>query len=448
MPRGSRNKPSKVEEIEETDEIALQEKAKKLAALIRSSKHCVVHTGAGISTSAAIPDFRGPTGVWTLKDQGLTPNIDIEFEEAFPTYAHMAIYELQKRGFVKYIISQNVDGLHLRSGIPRDKLSELHGNVYLEHCEICHFQYLRDFDSAQDADDDHYSGRKCEQPGCAGKLLDSIIDFGEDLPEEDLKRAEENASQSDLALVLGSSLLVTPASTLPQKTLKNKGKLVIVNLQATKYDSRCEIRFFAKIDRVMQLVMAELGIEVPIYKLESKKIMVGNTTEIIEEKPRKGNKRARASSPASSSASKRVTFFVCGEYGYACPLIESISVKLEGLQNFVPIVTAISRSNSEIKFSGKSQGDLIYMDYMIEESGSKRQKTELGHESLTTRSLEATISFKPYCNAAPVRCLIPLDLSEGVHERVLNVKFCDPSSAEFSTSETLKSTTKSLDELQ
>jgi hypothetical protein len=167
--------------------------------------------------------------------------------------------------------------------------------------------------------------------------------------------------------VLGSSLLVTPASTLPQKTLKNNGKLVIVNLQSTEYDPNCEIRFFAKIDRVMAMVMSELGVDVPIYKLESKKIMVGNTTEIIEEKPRKMSKRGKSAlaAPQTASGHKRITFFVCGEYGYACPLIESITVKLDALQEAVPIVAVVSRSKDGMRFGGKNQGDLIYFDLLV-----------------------------------------------------------------------------------
>lgn len=87
-------------------------KVKKLAELIRESKHCVFHTGAGISTSAKIPDFRGPKGVWTLRDQGKQAEMTITMEEAQPTYCHMAIKELLDQNIAKYLVSQNVDGLH------------------------------------------------------------------------------------------------------------------------------------------------------------------------------------------------------------------------------------------------------------------------------------------------------------------------------------------------
>ena len=91
----------------------------ELVKLVTSSKHLVVHTGAGISTAAGIPDFRGPKGVWTLEEKGITPKLDITFDEAKPTFTHMALVKLQQEGIVKHVVSQNVDGLHLKSGYPR-----------------------------------------------------------------------------------------------------------------------------------------------------------------------------------------------------------------------------------------------------------------------------------------------------------------------------------------
>merc|ERR1719329_29731 len=115
----------------------LAEKVAKLAALVQDSRHFVVFTGAGISTSAGIPDFRGPDGKWTRKAEGLEPLKGVTCVEAYPTPTHMALVELLNRNILKYLISQNCDGLHRRSGIPANSISELHGNGWVEICEEC-----------------------------------------------------------------------------------------------------------------------------------------------------------------------------------------------------------------------------------------------------------------------------------------------------------------------
>lgn len=87
--------------------------------MIKDAKHLVFHTGAGISTSCGIPDFRGPKGVWTLEEKGEKPSFDVTFQSAKPSFTHMAIVQLEKQGYLKFVVSQNVDGLHLKSGYPR-----------------------------------------------------------------------------------------------------------------------------------------------------------------------------------------------------------------------------------------------------------------------------------------------------------------------------------------
>lgn len=115
----------------------LQLKCAELAELLRSSRHAVFHTGAGVSTSAGIPDFRGPQGVWTLEQRKRKVEGGVSFAEAQPTPTHNAIQALVSRGMAQFVVSQNVDGLHLKSGLPRDRLAELHGNVLVERCERC-----------------------------------------------------------------------------------------------------------------------------------------------------------------------------------------------------------------------------------------------------------------------------------------------------------------------
>ena len=113
-----------------------------------------------------------------------------------------ALVELQRRGILKCLITQNCDGLHLRSGMNPTHLAELHGNMNLETCKKCQAKYLRDFDT-DTGRSGHYTGRRCDKPDCRGRLRDSIINFGEDLPEDELNKAFDHAEKADVCLVLG-----------------------------------------------------------------------------------------------------------------------------------------------------------------------------------------------------------------------------------------------------
>jgi len=171
---------------------------------------------------------------------------------------------------LKYLISQNCDGLHRKSGILPQNLSELHGNTNLETCIKCKKEYLRDFDASADYHTDvhdHRTGRKCSVIGCGGELHDSIINFGENLPKIPLQKAVEQSEKADLHLVLGSSLTVSPANSMPKRTNKSGGSLVIVNLQKTPLDDKASLRIFAKCDDVMKLVMKKLGYQIPTFKI-------------------------------------------------------------------------------------------------------------------------------------------------------------------------------------
>jgi NAD-dependent SIR2 family protein deacetylase len=138
----------------------------------------------------------------------------------------MAFVKLYELGILKFLISQNVDGLHRRSGIPSEKLAELHGNVNLERCKKCGKEYLRDYEIGCTLN--HVTGRLCTIPGCNGVLLDSIINFGENLPKREVREGFDNSLKADLCLALGSSLRVTPAADMPAQTVEKGGKLVIV----------------------------------------------------------------------------------------------------------------------------------------------------------------------------------------------------------------------------
>jgi NAD-dependent deacetylase len=205
----------------------------KLALLtewIYESHRLVVFTGAGISTDSGIRDFRGPDGIWTRRDKGLdTPRQD--FAAASPNAGHHAIAELERLGKLDFLISQNVDNLHLRSSISPDRIAELHGNLTKVRCTGCAFVM------------DRMEGEElC--PLCGGRLVSTVVDFGQPLPEKDLTEAYEHARHSDCFIVAGSSLVVYPAADIPRVALEAGAKLVIINREETPYDGRAHLRFY------------------------------------------------------------------------------------------------------------------------------------------------------------------------------------------------------------
>jgi len=268
-----------IKELYDADDV-LAEKVDALAEMVRSSRHFVAFTGAGISTSAGIPDFRGPDGKWTREAKGMEPLKGVSIVDAFPTQTHMAFVELYNRGVLKYLISQNCDGLHRRSGLPASAISELHGNCWVEICEDCGQQHFRDFkcmrivrEGGVKCPTDHFTGRFCS---CGGRLLNSTIDFGQDLPHKPLERAEQHSRQADLHLACGSSLRVTPACDQPKNTSKKGGKLVIVNLQKTPLTAMADMQIYAKTDTVMEMLMDRLTLPIPEFRLQ-RRIILGRS---------------------------------------------------------------------------------------------------------------------------------------------------------------------------
>ena len=218
----------------------MEEKCEQLVKMMLASSHTVVHTGAGISTSAGIPDFRGPNGVWTLEEKGEKPAVNISFDDAVPTRTHMALKSLVASGHVQYIVSQNIDGLHLRSGLAREHLSELHGNMFLEVCTKCRRQYVRSSPAptvGKKETGNICPGTSAERACRRGKLIDNILDWEHDLPENDLQLAFMHSAMADLNICLGTTLQIVPSGDLPLKNLKHGGRLVICNLQPTKHVS-------------------------------------------------------------------------------------------------------------------------------------------------------------------------------------------------------------------
>ncbi|XP_061365985.1 NAD-dependent protein deacetylase SRT1 [Gastrolobium bilobum] len=242
----------------------LRDKIERLAIMIKKSKHLVVFTGAGISTSCGIPDFRGPKGIWTLQREGKAlPEASLPFHRAVPSLTHMALVELEKAGILKFVISQNVDGLHLRSGIPREKLAELHGNSFMETCLSCGAEYFRDFEVETIGLKE--TSRRCSKAKCGTRLKDTVLDWEDALPPKEMDPAEKHCKQADIVLCLGTSLQITPACNLPLKALRNGGKFVIVNLQKTPKDKKASLVIHGFVDKVIAGVMDQLNLQIPPF---------------------------------------------------------------------------------------------------------------------------------------------------------------------------------------
>ncbi len=243
----------------------LEEKIDLAAKWIIESKKLVVFTGAGISTDSGLSDFRGPDGVWTRRDKGLAPKpMSVSWEDVRPNQGHYALVDLLKMGKLDYLISQNVDGLHAKSGIPFEKLAELHGNHWFMKCLSCNKKMTfedagwnkRNWGNGYRTSPIRKGQPKC--PNCGGRLISSIVNFGDSLPEDELDESFKRSEQSDVFFVIGSSLVVTPAANLPGIAKKHGAKLIILNKGETPYDNRADIRFFNPISDVLPPIMEKV----------------------------------------------------------------------------------------------------------------------------------------------------------------------------------------------
>ncbi|XP_052243317.1 NAD-dependent protein deacylase sirtuin-6-like isoform X2 [Dreissena polymorpha] len=299
------------------------------ASWIRDSNQLVVFTGAGISTSAGIGDYRGKAGKWTEEDQihamaaeskepvskkakldadaenDSTCDLEgVPYEKLRPTYTHEALKKLHKDGYLKYVISQNGDGLHRLSGISAKDISELHGNVFIETCEKCKkiFErpyYVLDDESSQYYEEiedfgkshvkkkkyakkctlcglSHRTGRRCDDKKCDGYLQDTIINFRDHLDESTLVKAEEMCRQCDVMLCLGTTLQVTPACDLV-KNLTSRDRLIICNRQETPLDRQFQgprangCRVFGNCDVFIREMMGNLYQAADLAQWESER---------------------------------------------------------------------------------------------------------------------------------------------------------------------------------
>jgi NAD-dependent deacetylase len=242
-----------------------------LAALLRGARRAVVFTGAGISTESGIPDFRSPGGIWTkmmpvqFQDYIADPQARriswarrFEMEETWnrvrPNDGHKAVAELVARGIVAAVITQNIDNLHQASGVPEDKVIELHGNTRHAKCLTCGARVeIADirahFDKHGDAPD-------CRL--CGGIVKTATISFGQAMPDAEMARAERAALAADLCLVAGSSLSVYPAAAFPLLAKRSGARLVILNREETEQDPYADLVIHGEIGPVLTAAVKAL----------------------------------------------------------------------------------------------------------------------------------------------------------------------------------------------
>ncbi|MCX6011214.1 MAG: Sir2 family NAD-dependent protein deacetylase [Chloroflexi bacterium] len=243
--------------------------ALEAAALVAAAKKLVVFTGAGISTESGIPDFRSPGGIWSRFDpedftyQKFTTDPEARRKQwrmlgeghlttdAQPNAAHYAIAELDRLGKLDCVITQNVDNLHHKAGVPAEKVFELHGNVQWAVCLSCGRRYP--FEHIKARLEGGEGIPECEQ--CRGMLKPDAVLFGEALPQEVLQEASQRSSDCDLFIVVGSTLVVYPAAYMPLYAVQGGARLIIVNLSDTPMDAQAAVLIRAKAGEAMSRIV-------------------------------------------------------------------------------------------------------------------------------------------------------------------------------------------------
>lgn len=246
----------------------------QVAGWIRDAGSTVVLTGAGISTESGIPDFRGPQGVWT-KNPGAEKAANIQnylanrevrvnswrnrantpaWSDAAPNAGHIALAELEQKGKLQTLITQNIDSLHIKAGSSLGRMIEIHGTVRDFVCMGCGERgpIERVLARVRGGEDDP----PCRT--CGGILKSATISFGQNLVRDDLERAERAASEAECFLAIGTSLTVYPVALLPETALRNGAKLVILNAQETPYDPYAHAVLRGQIGEVLPKIVGKV----------------------------------------------------------------------------------------------------------------------------------------------------------------------------------------------
>src|SRR5213078_4029090 len=226
----------------------------ELQEFIEASRVIAPFTGAGISTECGIPDFRSPGGLWTknrpipfdeflasqeMRDESWRRRfaMDAQFSAAKPGRGHLALASLYRAGKAPGVITQNIDNLHQSSGIAAEHVVELHGNNTYARCLDCAKRYELAWVRSRFV----AGGERAPDCDCGGYIKSATISFGQAMPEQEMRRAEELALACDLFLAIGSSLVVWPAAGFPLMAKRNGARLVIVNREATEFDEIADL---------------------------------------------------------------------------------------------------------------------------------------------------------------------------------------------------------------
>jgi NAD-dependent deacetylase len=240
----------------------------ELAALLGRARAGIAFTGAGISVESGIPHFRGEGGLWTKFDPYKVAHIDTFLEDpaqywtyslnhrrtdAEPNPAHRALVDLERRGQLRAVVTQNTDGLHQKAGSRR--VVELHGTSHAVVCLDCERRFPR-------ADIDRLNREHCPPscPACGGRFLKpTVVLFGEALPVDALQEAQSLARAADVVLIVGSSLQVYPAAGIPRLALEHGAELAIVNAEPTPFDNRAAVVIHGKAGEVLPAIIERLA---------------------------------------------------------------------------------------------------------------------------------------------------------------------------------------------
>jgi NAD-dependent deacetylase len=243
----------------------------EIIKLVKTSKSTVILTGAGISTESGLPDFRSDNGFWTKnkpiqfnefllseEKQRLSWERNIELHSLLknikPNLGHMfveKIISLQKNNF---LITQNIDGLHQKSGVPKNKIIEIHGSAIEAACLECEAkQNILDFHDAI-----KFEGPLPKCTVCGGVVKVATISFGQPMNEMDMMHASKIVEESDLMIVMGSSLKVLPAGKLPNLAMQSGSKLIVLNREKTRYDQSADIVINDELQNICSKLIDEL----------------------------------------------------------------------------------------------------------------------------------------------------------------------------------------------